>query len=929
MPPKRSRKKPDATKTDCGQVRNRSYETEAGVNENEGPDHTVLHHPSLKLKQITERGCSAAMVDLQASFSNASDWLHNQKSKLKELIRETSGNKAVPRTPRRGITFTHFRETVERYSRSISLFENEVDEVIEHRGEGDTPVANREQAASLIRTPATVVREAHIVERIEMNTAIGSPNRQDIEMDAEPESSYEDAVCSINRDELNNGTDLQQGAQVEPVESSLQTLESFDTAVEGPILSRDAPTVKTEVISPESRDTLVPVCSQSHAVETPATSLNVKREIHSSRQTPQDSDVPCASSTATCERVTRSVAKKNAAMSGTSASCTRARIIAAVKNRKQTPVSSAGSNEQDEPVQSAAESSKARAPKVAHQHIVTTPCKREYKAAVQRVMDDQVLARNLSPKRPNLRTPLQSARVAPMSIVTTVTNHSQAIKKSKAEAKEALRREKEELAAQLREEQCKERAERIRKEREEKALRAQRRREQKEAEERRKAEARKQKEERDEQRREEIRIQKSPARSKAPSRVVSPARVPKKLLNNDVRPTAKMLFPSTPGRAPSKVARIAVDGGETSREPTMNTPTREVRRKPCSAAKGGVRSDDTSEDESISPRLAMKRLEITREERQRIMREEHERQERLREEERRRQRLDADGRQRHPTSGHGYVKMEIDEVHNNVEEQQRVASEDLERKRMLEEEKQLEKRRIEEEKERERFRIEQERREREQREAFLKEQESERQKLIAIQKKEAQKLLEEQARRVAEQEERLLREAQEEQKRRLREEQEEALKRLNISSSAELHNRHLENVSLNSPAPPMQTGSRHNSYEMTPDKVFKPSTKNNYNIEDLSSADETDDEEAPRKEVPPWAEGLLLQKAIEETTKILRSGAFDPDTFFREIFPPDLSKIFGTSKKFPRRGSSGIWDSPIGKPRQGVGAYRKRFNPRS
>ncbi|VDO21590.1 unnamed protein product [Haemonchus placei] len=232
--------------------------------------------------------------------------------------------------------------------------------------------------------------------------------------------------------------------------------------------------------------------------------------------------------------------------------------------------------------------------------------------------------------------------------------------------------------------------------------------------------------------------------------------------------------------------------------------------------------------------------------------------------------------------------MEIDEVHNNVEEQQRVASEDLERKRMLEVEKQLEKRRVEEEMERERLRIEQEQKEREQREAFLREQESERQKLIAIQKKEAQKLLEEQASRVAEQEERLLREAQEEQKRRLQ----EALKRLNIRS-------------------------RHNSYEMTPDKVFKPSTENNYNIEDLSSADETDDEEAPRKEVPPWAEGLLLQKAIEETTKILRSGTFDPDTFFREIFPPDLSKIFGTSKKFPRRGSSGIWDSPIGKPRQG------------
>ncbi|KAK5981025.1 hypothetical protein GCK32_020717 [Trichostrongylus colubriformis] len=38
-----------------------------------------------------------------------------------------------------------------------------------------------------------------------------------------------------------------------------------------------------------------------------------------------------------------------------------------------------------------------------------------------------------------------------------------------------------------------------------------------------------------------------------------------------------------------------------------------------------------------------------------------------------------------------------------------------------------------------------------------------------------------------------------------------------------------------------------------------------------------------------------------------------------------MSKLFGSSKGYPRRGSSGIWESPIGKPRQGVGAYQKRF----
>jgi hypothetical protein len=40
---------------------------------------------------------------------------------------------------------------------------------------------------------------------------------------------------------------------------------------------------------------------------------------------------------------------------------------------------------------------------------------------------------------------------------------------------------------------------------------------------------------------------------------------------------------------------------------------------------------------------------------------------------------------------------------------------------------------------------------------------------------------------------------------------------------------------------------------LTKEKVFLPSTEDNYNVDDLSSADETDNDEKPRKTVPKWA----------------------------------------------------------------------------
>ena len=41
-------------------------------------------------------------------------------------------------------------------------------------------------------------------------------------------------------------------------------------------------------------------------------------------------------------------------------------------------------------------------------------------------------------------------------------------------------------------------------------------------------------------------------------------------------------------------------------------------------------------------------------------------------------------------------------------------------------------------------------------------------------------------------------------------------------------------------------------------RVVIPSTAENYNIDDLHSGDSTDEEDAPRKNIPSWAQGWLL-----------------------------------------------------------------------
>ena len=46
---------------------------------------------------------------------------------------------------------------------------------------------------------------------------------------------------------------------------------------------------------------------------------------------------------------------------------------------------------------------------------------------------------------------------------------------------------------------------------------------------------------------------------------------------------------------------------------------------------------------------------------------------------------------------------------------------------------------------------------------------------------------------------------------------------------------------------------------MTPKRKHKPPSDSNYDIVDLCSDDSTDDEDAPRKKIPQWAQGNATQ----------------------------------------------------------------------
>lgn len=98
------------------------------------------------------------------------------------------------------------------------------------------------------------------------------------------------------------------------------------------------------------------------------------------------------------------------------------------------------------------------------------------------------------------------------------------------------------------------------------------------------------------------------------------------------------------------------------------------------------------------------------------------------------------------------------------------------------------------------------------------------------------------------------------------------------------------------------------SYQITPKgkKVVALVNPEDYGM-DQNSDDSTDDESAPRKPIPSWAEGMQLQQAIMKQY-------YDPvdlHSYFGVVEQPNLEKIFQRSKpRFFKRTSSAVWHSP-------------------
>ncbi|KAL6735103.1 hypothetical protein Aduo_005578 [Ancylostoma duodenale] len=910
MPPKRVKKKSKDRQVNT--IRTES----ADLDEYEDLLHKILYLPALRVPEIVERGSAATMASRSAEYSESSDWLHAQKEKLKEILRRAGlPEKSIPKTPRRGMGFARYRETAEMYSSySLEIQEQWTVGVEQEGGE------------------ATNHTEAE-------------PN----DMVTDAESSYEDAPNSIHGEPATATEGAEptrtsnKDAQRNGMEEALQTSGTYTTAneyAEGMTHEQNAVLVKTECVSPPDEGLQQHVISRPIVDQTPHENNIVKREVVSSKQEHAISRVTKAPLETPPRRVLRSTSR--AKTTATVNTATRPHgvheeAISPLRTRQKT---TAATTRKEREVRAAAGASHTRLQRVVHQHVVTTPCQPQFKSAVIRAVQQQEFARDSSPKR--------AAGTTPANTKTSRTprpTRTQSTAKHKIEDQAAKEKIEQNLenAARTREEQCRERAERIRKEREEKAMKARQARKQLETAEKLKAEALKRKEERDERRLEEIRL-KSPARSKASSRVVSPARVPKMVANCHPRSPTKVLFPSTPGRVPSKIARVVGASGETSREPTMNTPSRQSRRKPFPCRMARLDSDGSISDSLSEKRAAY--LHTGCEERALLRNQEEEIEGRLREEGE--PRMELNDREHLSMEK---LRMEIDAVVSSEEElqfnlrheeqgdclmdfdDQRKMFEDdeererecasiqdqLQRERLEAEHRKEEEMRLEEERKKEERRLEEERMLMEEQKRLMEEQQ--------------RRLMEEQQRRLMEEEERRLQEEQKlreeaEAKNRERQlaEEEEAKLRLNVSSCAELHNRHFDNVSFDVSSAHNRSSSRPSSYEMTPDKVHKPASENDYNIEDLSSGDETDQEDAPRKKVPAWAEGLQFRRAIERQNRKLRNGEFDPDAYFGEIMAPDLGLIFGSTKRYPRRGSSGIWESPIGKPRPGVGAFQLRLN---
>ena len=100
------------------------------------------------------------------------------------------------------------------------------------------------------------------------------------------------------------------------------------------------------------------------------------------------------------------------------------------------------------------------------------------------------------------------------------------------------------------------------------------------------------------------------------------------------------------------------------------------------------------------------------------------------------------------------------------------------------------------------------------------------------------------------------------------------------------------------------------SYKMTP----AAQRSSNYDINDLSSGDSTDEEDHPKKPIPAWAASAKLKSAMVSQEERVHSASVDPGDIFPAtelLVEVDLARIFKLKRKrFYHRSSSAQWDSP-------------------